>query len=174
MKSGGARAITTAGHCGNSQSYAGNPLAYNNDEVRTTSDDEQSHSKSGAIYRNRIYVGGIPGYRDITSKKTRSQQNIGDFVCKYGKATGWGCGWIVSKTAPPCGGVGAPANTAIRVDSDPNGAGYDLSAPGDSGGPFVVGNTALGGMSCQLDFDAIYVAVDYIESGLGATILTSP
>lgn len=62
----------------------------------------------------------------------------------------------------------------IKVDSDPNGPGIDLSEPGDSGGPWYEQNVALGTMSCQQGNDAIYMASDYIETGLSATILTSP
>ena len=64
-------------------------------------------------------------------------------------------------------------NTAIKVDSDPDGPGFDLSEGGDSGGPWFSSTTALGTMSCQQGFDAIYVATNYIEGGLGATIATN-
>jgi hypothetical protein len=99
-------------------------------------------------------------------EKTRGQQNVGDYVCKYGKVTGYGCGYIVSKSVLPCGG----ANTSyvgIKVDSDPNGTGYDLAEGGDSAGPFFYVHTALGTLSCQVGFDAVYIATDYVEYGLG-------
>lgn len=165
------RAITTAGHCGNTQSYNGNALTYQNDEQRNGSHDEQSHKRSGATYPNRVWDGLFA--RQITSKKSRAQQSVGDYVCGYGKVTGYGCGWIVSKVASTCGGGANPANTSIKVDSDPNGTGYDLAESGDSGGPWFINNTALGTLTCQQGFDAIYVATNYIESGLGATIATN-
>jgi len=66
------------------------------------------------------------------------------------------------------------AYTAIRVDSDPDGTRFDLSEPGDSGGPWSNGSTAWGTMSCQQGFDAIYVPIDIVESGLGAHVLLVP
>jgi hypothetical protein len=169
------RAITTAGHCSNSQSYSGNTLVYQNDERITGSYDSQSHKRSGASYPNRVYdAQGYPYYRTITAKRDRVYQDVGDFVCHYGKVTGYGCGYIVSKIATPCGGGGAEYNTAIKVDSDPDGEGFDLAQGGDSGGPWFIGNTALGTTSCQQGYDAIYVATNYVEAALGATILTSP
>lgn len=171
------RAITTAGHCGNAQSYNGNSLTYQNDEIRTGSHDAQSHKRSGSSYPNWAFDGvccdSDPYYRSITAKRSRGQQSVGDFVCGYGKVTGSGCGWIVSKVATTCGGGANPANTSIKVDSDPDGTGYDLAESGDSGGPWFTGTTALGTLTCQQGFDAIYVATNYVEVGLGATIATN-
>lgn len=172
------RAITTAGHCGNSQSYAGNALTYQNDGVQSGVYDIQSHKLSGAAYKNWAYDGSAgpgdttPNYRLITAKRYRVNQDVGDFVCHYGKTTGFGCGWIVSKYTLGC--VANASASYIKVDSDPNGPGIDLSEPGDSGGPWYEQNVALGTMSCQQGNDAIYMASDYIETGLSATILTSP
>lgn len=137
-----------------------------------------SHKLSGAAYKNWAYDGSAgpgdttPNYRLITAKRYRVNQDVGDFVCHYGKTTGFGCGWIVSKYTLGC--VANASASYIKVDSDPNGPGIDLSEPGDSGGPWYEQNVALGTMSCQQGNDAIYMASDYIETGLSATILTSP
>lgn len=169
------RGITTAGHCPNNQTHGIYALTYQGDEVSSGSHDEQSHKYAGASYPNRVYDGVSPFlYRAITSKKSRNNQNVGDFVCKYGKTTFYGCGYIVSKAAGTCGHLGPGNNTSIKVDSDPNGTGYDLAEGGDSGGPYFINGTALGTTTCQQGYDGIYVATNYIESGLGATILTSP
>ena len=171
------RGVATAGHCGNTSYYNGNLLTYQGDEVRGLSDDEQSFKLAGATYRNWVQDGlydpTTPYYRVITAKLYRLYQYVGDFVCKYGKTTGYGCGYIVTKSlATSC--EPNPRPTYVKVDSDPNGTGFDLSEPGDSGGPFFSGATALGIMACQQGYDAIYVAVDYVESGLVAHILTAP
>jgi len=57
---------------------------------------------------------------------------------------------------------------------------YDLADSGDSGGPWFDGNTAYGTMRAKITpgtngvgTDAVYMAVNYVESGLGVTVMTS-
>lgn len=55
--------------------------------------------------------------------------------------------------------------------------GADMMEPGDSGGPVFKGNSAYGVANCEYGTDenqALYVAVDYVESGLSVTVLTTP
>jgi hypothetical protein len=172
-----ARAVTTAGHCPNTLTVIRDgvghfPLAYNNDEMKAGSHDEQSHRRYNSdIYPNRIVDGaGGDDVRDITATRARASQNVGDFVCHYGRVTDYGCGVIASKTLTPCGTGGNPSSTAIHVHSD---SGIDLSQGGDSGGPWFIGSTALGTMSCQWGNDAIYVAINYVETGLDAVVATN-
>jgi hypothetical protein len=46
---------------------------------------------------------------------------------------------------------------------------------GDSGGPVFLVNSAYGIMSCILSdgYQLVYVAVDFVESGIGVTVLTN-
>ena len=74
---------------------------------------------------NLVYDGTY--HRLITSAKSRSQQSVGEYVCKYGRATRRTCGNIASKNHQlysPYGG-----NVWIRVHKD----GVNLSSVGDSG-----------------------------------------
>lgn len=89
------------------------------------------------------------------------------------RATSYLLGFIVSVSSGSCGGGGS-GTIGIRVDSDPGGPGFDLAESGDSGGPWFLNNTAYGTMSCQAGVDAIYVAIDVVESGLGSTLLITP
>jgi hypothetical protein len=93
-------------------------------------------------------------------------------VCKYGRLTGYTCGTIVNTSFWPAYVPSGDA-TFIQVTDDQN-----LTSTGDSGGPWYSGNTAFGitsGETCLIGCnDAIYVATNYIESGLGVTILTGP
>lgn len=166
------RGITTAGHCPNSQSWNGQALSYQNDEHWSGNYDAQSHKLSGAAYKNWIQDDPSGHTRSITAKEYRLTQYVGRYVCHYGMTTGYGCGYIVSDHEPGCSAV--PGNRYIKVDSDPNGPGFDLAEGGDSGGPWFIGYTALGTMSCQQGYDAIYSTTGYVESPLGASILTSP
>lgn len=166
------RGITTAGHCPNAQSFNGVALTYQNDGVWAGDRDAQSHKKAGAVYKNWIRDDAAGGIRAIVAKRLWVNQNVGDFVCKYGKVTKAGCGFIVSKNAAGCAPVAG--SLYVKVDSDPDGGGFDLAESGDSGGPWYTGSTALGNTSCQQGFDAIYTTVGFTEGALGAKILTVP
>ena len=163
------RRVTTAGHCGNAQSYNGTALSYMGDQQIGPGHDEQSHKMSGATYKNWIRDDAAGGTRAITAKTIRLYQNVGDWVCHYGLATGYGCGNIISVASGSCGGGGS-GSIGIRVD----GTSYDLAEGGDSGGPWFYNGVAKGTTSCQMGYDAIYVAIDVVESGLGATLLMAP
>jgi hypothetical protein len=121
-----------------------------------------------------VFDGQLPNplTRPITGRVYWVNQSVGDFVCKYGKVTHWGCGFIVSTSNPGCASV--PGTRYIKVDSDVDGPGFDLAESGDSGEPWFYGNNAYGIMSCQQGFDGIYESVGYIEVGLGAKVLTAP
>lgn len=162
------RGITTAGHCSNSQSYAGNPLTYQGDEVHSGNYDVQTHKLAGASYTAQFQVGS-GSFRYVTSKLFWLYQNVGDWVCHYGATTLYGCGYIVSDHDPGC--MSPIGSYYIKVDSNPNGSGQDLSEGGDSGGPWFINYTALGTMSCQQGQDGIYSTVGFVEGPIGAHIL---
>jgi hypothetical protein len=148
------------------------PLAYSGDEHRSGSHDEQSHLRNASdSYPNKIVDGaGGDDVRNITAKRPRSVQQVGDWVCHYGRVTDYECGTIVTKTITPCGGVGTPSSTGIQVHNPNN---VDLAQGGDSGGPWFFGPAADGTLSCQFGLDGIYVAINYIESGLDVLLATN-
>lgn len=171
----GVDGLTTAKHCGNTQTYAptGEALTFMA-ENGTTGHDEQWHTRSGATFPNRAWDGN-PDWRWITGKRSRLYQSVGDYVCHWGMSTGYGCGNIASRDATLCGGSGG--YTGILVHNASN---QDLASPGDSGGPWYIGEIALGTTSCASwvepygYIDAIYVASNYVEGGLNVTIKTTP
>jgi len=166
------KGITTAGHCSNTQSYNGNNLPFQSEKYQG-SYDIQWHTAPGYTVTNKIRTSSGGSTRDITATKSRSSQTIGGYVCKYGKTTHYTCGRISDKNYKPSY-VPNAESTFIRVAST-EGFG-DLSEPGDSGGPWFLSNTAYGTMSGQIEpgDDAIYMAVNYVESGLGVSVMTSP
>lgn len=105
-----------------------------------------------------------PGYREIWGTIGRNSQAVGDFVCKYGRATGKDCGNITSRTVVGVGPNGTQLdNTFIRVDGGSN----DIAQYTDSGGPCYDGNYAIGIMHAQIGDDAVYMAINYVqEQGL--------
>jgi len=167
--SSGTKGILTAGHCSNSISYSGTNLPIQS-EAYYGAYDVQWHTAPGFTVKNWAYdgiAGGTtPNYRTITASKNRANQAINEFVCKYGKVTAYGCGYIIDKNFQP-NYVPNGLPTFMRVHRD----GVDLCEGGDSGGPWYSGSTAYGIMSGQLTNDAIYMAINYI-SQVGVDVLT--
>lgn len=164
------RGVSTAAHCNDAQSYAGNALTFQSAD-RTGNQDVQWHTAPGLTVTNQFNVGG--SVRSCTATKSRTNQAVGNYVCKYGKTSGYTCGSI-SSTSYLSTTVTDGQATFIRVNND---QGYaDLSSGGDSGGPWFNSNTAYGthvGTPTGDDNDAFYMAINYITS-LGVTVLTAP
>jgi len=169
----GVRGITTSGHCSNSQSYLGTSLPMQH-QAFGGSFDVQWHTTPGHIPEPSMWDGG--GKRNVTAKKHWQNQMQGQFVCKYGKVTGYTCGNIVTTTFQPndndhnCGCVYNANFVWVH-----NSSGVQLSLSGDSGGPWFNGTTAYGitkGHNPAGQYkDAYYMAVNFIETGLPVSVL---
>ena len=169
----GTRGVLTAGHCDNSLSFNSRSLPFQS-EAYSGSYDVQWHTGPAELHVvNRIWDGlfdtTTPYYRFITGTRPRAQQFVGEVVCKYGMTSGPTCGTISSTTFAPSYVPGAAATFIVVTSSI-----QDQSQPGDSGGPWYSGETAYGIMSGHFtaNFDAIYMAIDYI-SALGVSVLTT-
>lgn len=171
----GVKYTTTAAHspCNASDTYQyGGTLPTQFSQFGGSS-DLSLRSTGTHVASNKLWDGSA--VRSITATKSRSTMSNGNFVCHYGRSTGYGCGYIDSTTLAPGYIPGATA-TYIRV----NGCSIsnDLSQPGDSGGPWFVSGTAWGWHSggsgpnsCGLN-SGIFMAANYV-SNQGASILTS-
>lgn len=181
---GSTRRITTAAHCPDALTRNGIALGTIS-SMFTGSHDEQLMSTGTLTPTNRTADNSrdttSPNYRTITSKRTRANQALNSYFCRHGYGTvpQYACGYLISKTH--VGGMPSPAATSMRLAA----SGIDLASPGDSGGPVFTGGTALGIMhSClsdddlcdnpALDDELAYIAIDFVESGLGVTVLTVP
>ncbi len=166
------KGITTAGHCMNNQEYNGYSLGFFGESYGGSYDIQWHVPPYQYTVKNKIQWRSDGTTRDITAKKSRSGQVIGGYVCKYGITSHYTCGYISSKDFKPS--VPNAEATFIRVD---NTAGYDdLSSVGDSGSPWFLTNTAYGthhGAPTADPNDAIYMAVNYVESGLSVIVLIS-
>lgn len=166
VRNNGTRGITTAGHCANAQSYAG-PLVFQSEKY-SGGNDIQWHTQTGSSVTNSAYF----GVHTRVVKTWVTSHTVGKWVCKYGRSTGYDCGQIKSNTHNPTGCVPNATSNYVRVYK----RFADLSEPGDSGGPFMSGNSAYGSMSCQFGLflrDAIYMPIDRVSSlGGGMDVLT--
>lgn len=172
----GVHGLTTAGHCENNMTYAhtGEVLTFV-DKNQLTGYDTQWHRRANATFPNKAWDGS-PDWRWILGKRGRTNQSVGDYVCHWGRSTGSGCGNIIARNANLCNNASG-AVTGILVHNVNN---KDLATGGDSGGPWYTGDIALGTSSCSYwvdghgHIDASYMAANYIESGLGVVIKTTP
>lgn len=174
--------ITTAAHCDNSLTYGGVNLTHR-ESTFFGSWDVQWHTVGSHTVKNwasdGIPGGSTPGYRIINAKTTRANQPLNAVACRYGFASLYACGNLISKVQT-CA-LPSPNNTCMWLA---NGGTDDLASPGDSGGPVYAGNSAWGIMHACLSFDPecdnpslndelLYIAENYVETGNGLTILTS-
>lgn len=178
------KGITTAGHCKDNLSHNGTALTYETGHY-SGSLDVQWHTSS-FDEKNKVKTGSA-STREIND--TQNSHSVGQYVCKYGIKTEYSCGRVIDVNFNP--GIQDsechPASscdwnsTWIRVRSS---NGDDMCTLGDSGGPFFLGNKAVGTMAfCQArsindrpsgsngDDDAIYMEIDYVGN-IGLTVLT--
>ena len=171
----GTDGILSAGNCPDNLRYQGILLPHETEAWSLSSDIQWHTIPDGLILRpwarDNFPFGYPPFARPITSSVPRSQPDIGDFVCKFGRVTGFGCGVIVSRTRCPSW-VPSCFSTFIQVD----GGLTDLATGGDSGGPVFFGTQAWGLISGAAGAnnvdDLIYMPINYIWL-LGLTVLTS-
>ena len=142
----GTRGYITAGHCGDNQTYSEfGGVSYATtfiDEIRDADQDVQWHT-TPHIELPEFYASSTTSARPLTSRRTRSQQSVGGYVCHRGKTTGYSCGNIDSKTFAPTYTNACPGTTCssvwVRVSGD------NLKCfPGDSGGPWFLVYSAYG------------------------------
>ena len=176
IHSDGREGISTAAHCEEDVSFNGTDLDFVEGRIGAEYDVEWFEAPTFTL-RGLMYDG--TNYRVVSNTKSRSQQSVGNYVCKYGKATFYKCGNITTKDFKPDDGDGCNnctySATFVRVHDYQNG--NDLSLGGDSGGPWFSGNTAYGMMTDKTrdadtePWDGVYMAINYI-SGLDVAVKT--
>lgn len=168
-RSDGKTGVTAAGHAPNTGTVRTptGPVATTFEAERAPSGpyDIQWHSVAGNTFTNVVRDSTSGTTRPITGVRLRASQAVGSSVCKYGRTTGYTCGTIASTTLCNNGSC-----TYVRVA----GGSVNLSEGGDSGGPWFSGNTAYGTHCVGIGNDSGYMPVDYIEQGLGVSVVTGP
>jgi hypothetical protein len=162
ISASGELGIATGGHCNNEQYYQGIWLPFRAEKLSGDQEVQWNSTCDRVDVSNRINTG--IGTRSITSTRSRTNQTLGTYLCKYGKATGRSCGTLADKNIQIQSGFNS---TFIRV----SGA---ARAGGDSGGPWFVEDVAYGihwGGWQGLANEALYMAINYI-SGINVSVLT--
>lgn len=160
--------VVTAGHCDNSATLGGLAITFQS-EAWSGSNDEQWYSTPNHNDLRQFFDGS--SNRSVVGITTRGNQAINSYVCKYGTATGYRCGYLESKSFQPSW---VPNALATFHRADPQG-GPDMVNGGDSGGPVFNSNYAWGIVEGEYGFpwcicELIYTPVDYVQSGLGVLI----
>ena len=171
------KGIVTAGHCQSEAtlSFGGTVLPLQNRNYGGNF-DVQWHTAPGFTTPNTVNL-GTAGLRAITSSKGLSLQTVGMSVCKNGRSTGYTCGKIVAKNIMWLDPAGSGTSVGPWVQVN-NGLSGILCANGDSGGPAVNANAAMGLVTnCSSGAggtELFYMPVERIFSGVGVTVRTAP
>lgn len=150
----GDRRMSTAGHCSNnligaSITYGGSSGFSVKTRSYSRSNDNLTFDRSGASWTAKVKFYGSGITRPIKKRRTRSQMDVGDPVAKYGRTTSYTFGYIRSKNAcSPAGCLPGGGGEFIRVEKESE---TWMCKPGDSGGPFMYGQTAYGLTSGYFD-----------------------
>lgn len=150
----GDKGITTAGHCQDVQNWNGYTLTWMGGTTGGVYDIQWNLAAYPLSARNLVWTGTYA--QAIYFVKFRASQYVGEYVCKYGRTTGLGCGFIQDKNFD---GVNVRVNVNV--------------AGGDSGGPWFQNNVAYGTTISAYGNQAIYGPVDHIYNVLGVSILTN-
>jgi|GEM_PF-823890 len=157
--------ISTAGHCGNTPptpeldfKYSASVLPHQATAFGGST-DVQWHTAPAFTVRN-WYFNGSGNYL-VNATKSRSYQYVNEWVCHYGRTTGYGCGYIMDLNASLSSFIPGSTATYIRVWNPI----VDMAEPGDSGGPWFSGNTAYGIMVAHQTGtnNGYYMAVNYFD-----------
>ena len=148
--------LSTSAHCDNAQSYEGTGLVHMGESYGGTL-DVQWHDQ--AITWHKTFWDGT-WMRSVDGRKLRANMNLNDSVCKYGKATGYTCGYVADRNYCPSY-VPNCASTFVVTNSGRE----DMSEPGDSGGPTFVGGIAWGLTSGHIPGTrkGIFMPQEYME-----------
>ena len=165
------RFLTTAGHCQGTLTYNGVSLPVQGENwVGASVYDYQWHSAPGFNQLTNVIYEGFAELLPITGMWPYEYMSTTDWICKWGSATGWTCGSIVSLNYDQLGAGGF-----VRIHHPDN---TNLSEVGDSGAPWYE-NYYQEAWGSHVDHardnynDAVFMPISRI-SATGHAVLTSP
>ena len=161
--------ITTAAHCPNTQTYLNTALPFQ--AAANGSADTQWHTTPGFTDEPRFKANSAGESRVVTSITPYLSVIVGQTICKYGQATGYGCGEVEEKEADA---HWVPDQTGRYISLKR--CNTDLSTEADSGGPVffnlsafgIVSGWQFGGLLCKDEL--VFASVSYMQSDLNVTV----
>jgi hypothetical protein len=160
---GSNQGISTAGHCGDSQTYSGNTVTtVAGGEAYSGNADVQFMRNASMTWNPSVYLGSSPNW-PVEHRKNWDNAGINDSVCRYGKNTG-GCGILLDKWYQPSYVPSGSMSFGLMSGT--------TSIGGDSGGPVYYGNTAWGIHSGFTSTGRnIFTPHDRLSSRLGVQVM---
>jgi hypothetical protein len=176
----GTQGLTTAGHCGDTQSYKNYcctnwwPI-YFQAEARTATADVQWHTTNIGVYP-RFIASSETSYRTLTGRVLRASQQ-GSYICHRGKTTGYSCGTVQDNAYRLTYSNACPGTTCAATWVRTTG-GSLRCYPGDSGGVVFNAYSAYGlykgqtssGTAAGDCTEMYHMPIDYL-SAINATLL---
>lgn len=149
-------------------------LVTHNSQQRVTNWDhlgDVMYRSNGGVERNHVYINyGVK--IQITNVILFLDLDEGDFVCRFGRTSGQGTG------SPLCPWISDPYTT-WTIDGNVLGGAVTATTTnpvgGDSGGPWWIGNSAVGihhGKNAAQTMDRMSI-VDLAQSALNVSVMTS-
>jgi hypothetical protein len=166
----GTQGMTTAGHCGDYQPYRWFSDATTwfatgfQAEVRSSVADLQWHTTSAQPIEALFHADSTTTARAQIGQGVGA---VGQSVCRRGRTTGYDCTHVTSINYAPLFDEACPGVTCSPVFSLTDGA---ATQPGDSGGPWFLGNTPHGITMGHVGSSSFYTRVWYLNQ-LGLTLL---
>jgi hypothetical protein len=155
----GGEGTTTAAHCGNTASFSGVSLNFQDGDLSGGQDIQWY--KTPNISDKAWALDGDSTARTIRGRLKRAEMPNGMPFCEYGITSHYGCGFIYSKDFAPSYVHNATATFILGHSPD----GDDLSSPGDSGGPVYYQDQAVGIISGTVfATDVIFMAQNYMSA----------
>lgn len=158
--------MTTAGHCGNTESWVSFggattvAMAFKR-EVRSAYADLQYHTMP--VMYNMFFGGSNQTATVRSGVSTSRASTAGKYLCHRGQTSGASCGTVGSITdhwggyGPTCDATHPCASVWVSMTGT-----YLHCQGGDSGGPVYAGGTAYGSLTyCAGDHKAGFMHTDY-------------
>ena len=165
---GGSRGLLTARHCNNALVYGGTEGAISTSPAQTANDaiDFQFHRTltGNGHTTNKQFRATSRQEDDDRTVTAVANAPQGSAVCHWGRTSGYRCAFVADTDT--CQTLSGHRFCALDVTTS------DISAGGDSGGPWFLGLTARGGHTGAFSgVESYFTRIGRVKRNLDATVL---